>query len=134
MGHASDTAIIKAVPEETADTADIPHRFTAAQRTTQLREFSELCLQMAEAFALHDPRLAGVFRSLNERASTLLDQGWRQGDLTALGADYPTPPTDWLSPKSLDYNGPRERWQDDVAEWYGRGRALALDLRAIAFW
>jgi hypothetical protein len=39
---------------------------------------------------------------------------------------------DWLNPKAVDFNGPREPWQEDIAKIHARAAQLALDLRAAA--
>ncbi len=38
----------------------------------------------------------------------------------------------WLNPKALDYNSPRDLWQDEVAWLHEHASAVALDLRSIA--
>jgi hypothetical protein len=78
-----------------------------------------------------DMPAAELFRARAITASRLLAEGWTQADLNELGGEFPDGAW-WLNPKALDYDAPREAWQNDVAILHEYARMAALDLRAIA--
>jgi hypothetical protein len=110
----------------------VQHVFTREDREAQLADLESLCSRLADAFAAHGGvRAAELFRARANTAGRLLAEGWTRSDLNELGGEFPDGAW-WLNPKALDYDTPREAWQDDVAILHQHARMAALDLRAIA--
>jgi hypothetical protein len=63
-------------------------------------------------------------------ARRLLDAGFEQSELNALTTEFPTP--EWLDPKYLDYNAPRDDWQELAAPIHSRARLIVTELRTVA--
>jgi hypothetical protein len=111
---------------------DVEHVFTNEDREAQLADLESLCGRMSDAFAANgDPRAAELLRAKSVHAAQLLAEGYSQADLNELGGEFPEGAW-WLHPKALDYDNPREPWQDEVAMWHELARSTAGDLRAIA--
>jgi len=107
-----------------------PRPYTDRDRKSQLRKLEELSAQMAAIAAPHDSYLAHLFGARAEGAARLLSDGFVQSQLNDLGYMYPKPA--WLDPRQVDYNGPREPWQEQIAEIHHVARKIALELRGVA--
>jgi hypothetical protein len=110
----------------------VEYVFTPEDRARQLADFVLLCRQMADAFAANgDPRAAELFRAKSSNAEQLLTEGFTQADLNEVGGEFPAGAW-WLHPKALDYDNPREPWQDQIATWHEQAQSISGDLRAVA--
>jgi len=111
---------------------DVEHVWTDDDRVAQLADMESLCGRMGALFAEHqDSRAAELMAAKAAHAGDLLREGFTQADLNELGGQFPVGAW-WLNPKALDYNSPRDPWQDEVAKLHGHARAVALDLRSLA--
>jgi hypothetical protein len=106
--------------------------YSRDQRLKQLGEFTHLCRTIARSLRRHgEPWAADGFDDRADAAEALSHDGWDQPALTEVGANFPSG-VDWLNQKAVDFNGPREPWQEDIAKIHARAAQLALDLRAAA--
>ena len=113
-------------------TDGVEHVWTQDDRVAQLADMESLCQRMADLFATHqDPRAAELMAAKASHAGRLLREGFTQADLNELGGQFPDGAW-WLNPKALDYDNPRDPWQDEVAELHNHARAVAMDLRSVA--
>jgi hypothetical protein len=113
-------------------TDNVERVFTAEDRRLQLEALARLCGEVADLLAAHGETWhADDLRGRGAEAHRLLDQGFTKDDLNGLAGQFPAGP-DWLNPKFVDYNGPREGWQEAVAALMSEARQVALDLRAVA--
>lgn len=94
---------------------EVDHVFTPEDREAQLADVESLCRRMADAFGANgDPRASELLGAKADHAAQLLADGYSQADLNELGREFPEGAW-WLHPKALDYDNPREPWQDQVA-------------------
>lgn len=106
--------------------------YTAAERLTQLRTFAAACRSASILFGDHHVHdMARAFASLCEEADRLLADGFANADLRELGAAIPER-VPWMHPKYLDFDAPREPWQEALANYVQTAERLALELRALA--
>ena len=110
---------------------NLPHEWTQGERRKQLSEFAALCAGIANGFADHDPLAAAEFHERAARAEALLAGGWSQSELNLLAGQFPMGAW-WLHPKALDYDAPREPWQEEIAVKHARAKIVARDLRSVA--
>jgi len=90
-----------------------------------------LCGRIADPFAEHqDSHAAELMAAKAAHAGGLLREGFTQADLNERDGLFPNGAS-WLNPKALDRNGPRDLWQDEVAQLHGYARAVALDLWSV---
>lgn len=106
--------------------------YTATERRTQLRNFADACRSASALFGEnHVDDLARAFASLCKEAERLIADGFSDADLREVGRSIPDR-VPWMHPKSLDYNAPREPWQEAATNHVETAERCALELRALA--
>jgi hypothetical protein len=110
----------------------VEHVFTHQDREAQLADLEITCARMAEVLAEHgEVRAADLYRVRARNAGLLLSEGFSKADLNELAGQFPEEPV-WLDPRAIDYNGPREPWQTEVAQRHAQARKIPMDLRAVS--
>jgi hypothetical protein len=109
-----------------------PHEYDDRDRRAQLQTLADASARLSVLFGENgDTDRASGFARIADSAANLLGAAFSHDDLKALAFALPHEP-EWLNPKYLDFDGPREAWQDDVAKLDSSARRVALELRAIA--
>jgi len=108
------------------------HYFTEDDRRSQLSALADACVSASQLLREHgEVWHADAIENRATEALRLLDDGYTRGELNAVASQFPSGP-DWLDPRQVDYNGPREPWQETVAESLILAQKTAQDLRAVA--
>ncbi|ABS04304.1 hypothetical protein Krad_2836 [Kineococcus radiotolerans SRS30216 = ATCC BAA-149] len=104
-------------------------RYTARQRTEQLRTLADLSAQLEDLLSSqgHDGGHFGRYRQI---VQALLAEGWDADDLQQLGPHLPALPVE-TNGKALDGPGAWTPWLEEVAATHRRAEDVALHLRAV---
>ncbi|WP_432571420.1 hypothetical protein [Kineococcus sp. SYSU DK005] len=103
-------------------------RYSARQRTEQLRALAELCARL-ESLLSFEGRGGEHFGRYRRVVQSLLDEGWNADDLQQLGPHLPALPVQ-TNGKALDSPGAWTPWLEEVAATHRRAQDVALHLRA----
>ena len=102
-----------------------------AARSDQLQSVAVLALRIRDVFHSNgEEYFARGFIDLACDAAALLEKGFDQQALNKLSATMPGSPS-WLDSRSVDYNGPREPWQELLVADYWACWYAVLELRVI---
>jgi hypothetical protein len=102
-----------------------------ATRLDQLHSVLNLARGLRDVFQANgDLNSARAFNDLADGADAALRDGFDQEALDRLSATMPEVPT-WLDSRSVDFNGPREAWQEAIVGDYWDCWHAALELRVI---
>jgi hypothetical protein len=104
---------------------------TNATRRDQLQRVLAIADRLRDTFEAHnETNFARAFNDLARGAEALLAAGFDEADLNQLSSTMAGAPS-YLDSRSVDYNGPRAPWQEELAPDYWECWHAVLELRVI---
>lgn len=109
-----------------------PRHYTREDRVHQLTHPVQACRRAGQLFVENGYREVGeTYLDLADVAEATVVGSFQQDDLRPLARVEPRLP-EWLHPKYLDFDAPRQSWQDAAAEAVQHIQRTQLELRALA--